>query len=94
MLTNIPLRLAVPFCRLAASEVRNFCKSALLDVLDEPLDEPSAVNRFWKSVDNEVSLDDEVVLASVDVLSESELDDEPDANDCARFSIAVANPPP
>jgi hypothetical protein len=69
---------------LLASEVRNVCRSVVLEVLEELPDDPSAASRFWKSVDNELSLDDEPVV----------LDDEVDVNDCARLSIADARPPP
>jgi hypothetical protein len=89
----------MPPCRLLASVVKNFCRSVVLDVLEEPSDDPSAVKRFWKSVDSVLSLDEvPVVLASVDVLSESEveveLDAELDVSACARLSIADAKPPP
>ena len=91
VLTNIPLALDMPLCRLLASVVRNFCRSAVLDVLEEPSEDPSAVKRFWKSVDSVLSLDEvPVVLATVDVPSDAELD----VRDCARFSIADAKPPP
>jgi hypothetical protein len=99
VLINIPLVPDIPLCRLLASDVRNFCRSVELDVLDEPSDDPSAVSRFWKSVSSELVLDDvSVVLASADVLSESELEaelvEELDVSDCARFSMADAKPPP
>jgi hypothetical protein len=97
VLTKIPLALEVPPCRLLASVVRNFCSSAvaLLDVLPELSDDPSAVKRLWKSVDSVLSLDEVLaVLVSVDVLPELELVVEPDVSDCARLSIADARSPP
>jgi hypothetical protein len=43
---NIPLTLDVPSCRLLESDVRNFCRSALLELLEEPPDDPRAAGRF------------------------------------------------
>jgi hypothetical protein len=97
VLIKTPLTFAEPFCKLLASVVRNDCRSVVEALDDEPFDDPSAVKRFWKSVDKELSLDDvPVVLASVDALSRSEpeLDVEDDLSDCARLAIADARSPP
>ena len=91
VLTNVPLPIDPPPCRLLASVVRNCC-SVALDELDVLLDAPSAVSRFWKSLVSLLVLDDvpveveALVVDDVDALVELV----PDVSDCARLAIADA----
>jgi hypothetical protein len=95
VLIKNPLTFDVPFCRLLASVVRNVCRFAVESLDDEPSDDPSAVKRFWKLSESELSFDESsVALASVDVPSESAFAVEDEVSDCARLWIADARSPP
>ncbi len=85
VLTNVPLPMDPPPCRLLASVVRNCC-SVAFDELDELLDEPSADSRFWKSLVSWLVLDDVEPVDDVDASVELV----PDVSDCARLAIADA----
>lgn len=87
---------------MLASVVRNVWSVAVA-VLDVPLlsvEPPSAVMRFWKSLDNVLVLVELLVESFVELLVELLallavvvallLDVLPDVSDCARLSIAKA----